>query len=711
MTDRLHVRSLLGSRVARRMVTLFAACALGPMVALAAVAYVQVSGQLREASLDRRHQAAKSVGMELASRLRRLDAELTLVAASIVVTSNDSARLPSANRSRLRARFRAVSLHLEDGRRLPLVGAGATDIRLAPAERQHLAKDLAVVRVDGERGVWLLRQIAGPAASGLLVAEPEPGFLWDSTDLAPPTMALVVVGPTGNVLLPAAEDRAAEDVLVQLPPDTAPLNSGNVGELAWSDGEGDRVGTYWTVPLGFEFLLPRLTVLVSEPESLALAPMASARTTMVLVSLLSLWVVLLLSLVQVRRSLVPLDQLEDGTRRLGAGEFDRPVVVTSGDEFEDLAGAFNSMAGRIKQQFHTLSTRSAIDQAVLSSLDVNTILATALERLPTLVDCDAACLVTLGEDPAEILAPPLLWERRDGRPKTVDGQACLPSSGDVAGLQAARQVLPFERTARPPGYAAALSESAWSHGAALALSMDGRLVGVLTVARHHPFVTGSDDVVQLRHLADQITVALSNASLLRALDQLNLGTLQALARTVDAKSPWTAGHSQRVTTMAVDLGRQLGMPADALDLIGRGSLLHDIGKIAVPSAILNKPGPLTPEEFAVMKEHPATGARILEPIREYRPLVPIVLQHHEWFDGRGYPAGLSGEGISVEARIVAVADVFDAVTSERPYRQAMELTRAVDIIRRGSGTQFDPRIVRAFLALVERQDASRTHAA
>ena len=129
---------------------------------------------------------------------------------------------------------------------------------------------------------------------------------------------------------------------------------------------------------------------------------------------------------------------------------------------------------------------------------------------------------------------------------------------------------------------------------------------------------------------------------------------------------------------------------------------HDIGKIAVPTTLLNKQGPLTEAEFAVMKEHPRTGARILEPIPQYGHLIPIVLQHHEWFNGNGYPFGLAGEAIDHGARILAVADVYDALTSKRPYRAAMSHEQAVRIIADQRGTQFDPRMVDAFLEDAER---------
>src|SRR4029434_3896055 len=138
----------------------------------------------------------------------------------------------------------------------------------------------------------------------------------------------------------------------------------------------------------------------------------------------------------------------------------------------------------------------------------------------------------------------------------------------------------------------------------------------------------------------------------------------------------------------------------------RGGLLHDIGKIAVPSSVLNKPGRLTGEEFDLMKQHPTIRARILEPIPDYDRLIPVVLQHHERFDGSGYPAGIAGEEISLDARIVAVADVFDALTSERPYRKAMDLAIAIAIIVKGSGSEFDPRVVEAFLRVSPRSQAA-----
>jgi putative nucleotidyltransferase with HDIG domain len=201
---------------------------------------------------------------------------------------------------------------------------------------------------------------------------------------------------------------------------------------------------------------------------------------------------------------------------------------------------------------------------------------------------------------------------------------------------------------------------------------------------------------EARQLANQVSVALSNAHLVMELDALSTGALTALARTIDANSQWTAGHSERVTNLALVLGSELGLPQNDLDTLYRGGLLHDIGKIGVPAAILDNPGKLTVEEFEIVKQHPSTGARILSPIKAYADTIPLVLHHHERFDGKGYPHGLAGEEIPFLARLVCVVDVYDALTSDRPYRQGWTVSKAGQHIVTGAGTQFDPALANAF---------------
>jgi putative nucleotidyltransferase with HDIG domain len=183
------------------------------------------------------------------------------------------------------------------------------------------------------------------------------------------------------------------------------------------------------------------------------------------------------------------------------------------------------------------------------------------------------------------------------------------------------------------------------------------------------------------------------------LDDFARGTLTAFARAVDANSTWTAGHSERVTEGAVALGRHLGLSEPELDVLQRGGLLHDIGKIGVSASILDKPSRLTDEERAAIEMHPVIGHRILSPIPPMRDVLEIVRHHHERMDGTGYPDRLAGESIPLLARVLAVADVYDALVSDRPYRAGMRQDEALSLIRVMAGAHLDPVIVTHFLAL------------
>ncbi len=187
----------------------------------------------------------------------------------------------------------------------------------------------------------------------------------------------------------------------------------------------------------------------------------------------------------------------------------------------------------------------------------------------------------------------------------------------------------------------------------------------------------------------------------KRLDRLNWGALTALARAIDAKSKWTAGHSERVTRLALGMGRVLGLAQEELENLHRAGLLHDIGKIGTPAELIDKSARLTNAEQQVVNEHPIIGERILEPIEAYAQVIPIVRQHHEWFNGHGYPDGLAGAAITVGARILAVADVYDALCSERPYRAAMDPDQVLQMIKERSGSHFDPAVVNAFFKVIE----------
>jgi putative nucleotidyltransferase with HDIG domain len=175
-----------------------------------------------------------------------------------------------------------------------------------------------------------------------------------------------------------------------------------------------------------------------------------------------------------------------------------------------------------------------------------------------------------------------------------------------------------------------------------------------------------------------------------------VGAIRALAVALDARDPYTAGHSERVSSLAVAIGRQMAIPAPDMDVLRLGALLHDIGKIGIADSVLGKPGPLTAEEFESIKTHTRVGARILRPVPFLAAHLPIVELHHERPDGKGYPHGLLGDEIPLLARIVRVADAFDAMTSARAYRPARAAGEALGELWRHAGTQFDTTVVEAF---------------
>ncbi len=185
------------------------------------------------------------------------------------------------------------------------------------------------------------------------------------------------------------------------------------------------------------------------------------------------------------------------------------------------------------------------------------------------------------------------------------------------------------------------------------------------------------------------------------IEQSYLQTIQALAQALDAKDSYTAGHSRRVSRFAYLLARRMGLSREKCEDVRDGALMHDIGKIGVPERVLLKPGRMTEDEIKLIQMHPVIGAQILDPVKPLRRYIPSVKHHHERWDGKGYPDGLEGDEIPVEARITLIADTFDAITSDRPYRSAKPLDLAVDQFTKFAGKQFDPECVRVFLEILE----------
>lgn len=225
----------------------------------------------------------------------------------------------------------------------------------------------------------------------------------------------------------------------------------------------------------------------------------------------------------------------------------------------------------------------------------------------------------------------------------------------------------------------------------------GRVLGTLGVYDMAPRAWDEAVTGYLTAIAAKVALALENARLYASLKEYYLSALQALAAALEAKDAYTRGHSVRVAKLARACARALGLNTEEQEQVYLAALLHDVGKIGVSEAVLLKPGRLDPAEWEEVKSHPVVGARIIEPAKFPTAVIAAVRHHHEDYDGGGYPDGLAGEEIPLLARVIRVADTYDAMTSARPYRQALTPQQALEELRRWAGRQFDPRVVEAFL--------------
>jgi len=634
--------------------------------------------------------------MSILDRLKALEAEMKVISSD--PSAGRASTLP-ATVVHLQERFNGLALLTDAGGFETLLGRVRSPLTLTAAERQHLASGKTLLSShscsEAVACILMSRQLDSHLPTrGILVAEINTEYLWGA-DKLPLMTELWVLDQSNRVLFSSAATPPSFPEQV-----TRDMTRSTSGQFEWKREGKEYLAEYWSIFLKPSFLAPKWTVVVSESRVDVLAPLAHFQRTFPLVILLALWVVLLFSLIQIRRSLVPLEKLREGTFRIAHRDFEARVMVASGDEFQDLATSFNTMSSRLGQQFQALTTMSQIDRAILSSWDTAQIVDAVLLGLRDLLPYNYVSISLLDSSAPDVA----LTYIGTATPKTgQQPEAITVMPEEVQALWRNPEGLTMDGPEGLPGYLAPLAGRGMRSFLVAPIFLSGRLCGIVSLGHPVPPARSEEDRVHLRRVADQMAVALSNARLVQELEQLNWGTLTALARAIDAKSAWTAGHSERVTQMALKIGRAMGLPDRELEILHRGGLLHDIGKIGTPGAILDKAGLLSEEELRLMREHVRIGARILEPIPGFADVIPIVLQHHEWFDGSGYPAGLAGEKISLHARIFAVADCYDALTSTRPYRPGLDRERVVQFVKEKAEKQFDPRVVRAFLEVLAQE--------
>ena len=364
---------------------------------------------------------------------------------------------------------------------------------------------------------------------------------------------------------------------------------------------------------------------------------------------------------------------------------------------------------RAQKQVERLGALRSIDMAINSSLDLRLTLAVILQQVREQLHVDAAC-VLLTERETQML----YYGAGQGFRAEAIARTRLRMGEGYAGKAALQR-----RTLHVPlmssqtsdlERALLLADEDFVAYVATPLIAKGQVEGVLEIFHRSELEVAGEWLEFLETLAGQAAIAVDNARLFTSLQRSNVDlslayddTLEGWSRALDLRDEETEGHSQRVTELTVRLARRMGVDDSELVHIRRGALLHDIGKMAIPDAILHKPGPLDDEEWKMMKKHPVYAYEMLSPIAFLKPALDIPYCHHEKWDGTGYPRGLKGEQIPLAARIFAVVDVWDALRSDRPYRKARPREMVYAYIQEQSGRHFDPQVVTAFLALMQEE--------
>ena len=363
---------------------------------------------------------------------------------------------------------------------------------------------------------------------------------------------------------------------------------------------------------------------------------------------------------------------------------------------------------RLEASLAQLHSLRSVDSAIIADLPLEQVLDAILGAAVPLLPVDAAAFSLLRSHGLKVVASRGLAGRSElAEPLRRDDAAVRAAWSDGYAVYYANDDRPAPPQQAPCARLDSLRRLDLAEYHVLALTARGEPLGVLELYGRTRGSVGRPEWLEFAETHCAQAAAAIDAMQLRsrlvsANDEVLLAydsTIRGWSRALDLRDRETMGHSSRVTDMAVQLARSRGFDPVALGHLRRGALLHDIGKMAVPDAILQKPGPLTAEERCVMQQHTVFGRDLLEPIRYLRDAVDVPYAHHERWDGTGYPRGLAGTAIPLAARIFAVVDVYDALTSDRPYRKAWSRRRALEHIAAAAGSHFDPEVVAAFLEL------------
>ena len=352
---------------------------------------------------------------------------------------------------------------------------------------------------------------------------------------------------------------------------------------------------------------------------------------------------------------------------------------------------------RIEERVERLALLSQLSQILNSTLDHQEVRRRAMEAATRLMKAEVGSLLLVDEEKHQLYFEVALGDREEDIKKIT-----LNLGEGIAGWVAENgKPLIVNAPEKEPRFFKGVDERTdfkTRNLICVPVKVKEKVIGVLeAINKQKEEDFDQEDLSLFISLADQVAIALDNARLYQELEEMFFQTAESLADAIEKRDPYTGGHTQRVTLYSSAIAKYLQLNPMERKWLKIASVLHDIGKIGIEDQILRKPNRLSSEEFNIIKRHSDMGAEIIEHIRQLREIVPGVKYHHEMMNGKGYPDGLKGESIPLLAKIVAVADTYDAMTTNRPYRKALEKEAAIEELKKCSGTQFDSQVVEAFI--------------
>lgn len=347
------------------------------------------------------------------------------------------------------------------------------------------------------------------------------------------------------------------------------------------------------------------------------------------------------------------------------------------------------------KKFRQLETLIEVSRMINSSLEPPVIREKAIEAATRLMNAEAGSLLLVDKETGG-----LFFEVALGKSGDILKKVRLEKGQGIAGWVAenGEPVIIHDVQTDPRFYKGAddKTEFVTKDMICVPVKTKDKILGVLEAINKRYGSFDNDDLEAFIGLANQVAIAVENSNLYQELKETFYETAEALAETIEKRDPYTGGHTKRVMDYSLAIGRVLELPKDSLERLKLAAILHDIGKIGIRDDILLKKGRLEPDEFEKMNMHPGYGSEILGHVKQLQDVIPGVRFHHEKYDGSGYPDHLKGNDIPLIARIIAVADTFDAITTDRPYRSALSKEQAFEELRRSTGTQLDAEVVNAF---------------